>query len=462
MTEVIKDYLKKNIPLLGAIGGIGGFISDVLSPLANLALFLLIGSIIGLIATWVFYFFIQRDKIITRREEALTRIVFFVFFIGVWSIFSVAQFVGPEQGYAASAIPSIENVQQTLGIVKEDVSQIKRNTEEIQSDTQQILAEIQGLKTELAAAQSGTISTSPSTAAEWYTNAILLASQGETKASVEAYEEFFMYGYPYLDAYQQFNTIAKSELSNREIRNIYAELSLEQPANIVVQLMNAATTDSTKNRREQYTALRERYGDNSVLLYWMMMEYSAGGTSIFQEEQTREWTTADQSVLRELIQSYEALPVTDQLETYFISPFAYDAARNTIRGLASQFDNEQANAMLDNPVVLTTSPTGDTNETTLQFIIYDSYKDIQYRIPGVQDQFTSTIAATTNSPWGSGTTPETSVTITAPFGTYDIELFWINRNDEQSATYLFKDVSFLSFEQWSALTETPVWFYPVK
>ena len=51
MLELIKTYLKRNAPWFGAIGGVGGFVSDVLAPLANFAMYLLIASIIGAIIT---------------------------------------------------------------------------------------------------------------------------------------------------------------------------------------------------------------------------------------------------------------------------------------------------------------------------------------------------------------------------------------------------------------------------
>lgn len=467
MTEAIKTYLKRNAPWFGTIGGVGGFCSDVLAPLANFSLYLLIASIVGIVVTLGFYLFFRRDQIVTKREEFLTRLIFFAAFTVIWGVFAFVHVVGPDKGVLASTVPGIEQLQSSLGIIEKDVAEIKQTTGEIKGDTEQILAELRSLKLDLAAAQSGSITAKPQTAGEWYTNAVLQATAGDERAAVASYQEFFAYGYPYLDVYQSFNTLAKSELSKKELLSFYTELASQQPNNVLAALMSGALIKNSDERRQAYDEVRAEFGDSSVLLYWLMNEYSVVGTYVYANELTadekQQWSTSDQAELKALVRAYEDLPLTDSLEPYFVSAFAYDGAKSLINTFQNQFADDNVNAMLDNPLVLVTNPTGYGNQSALTFVIYDSYTDILYRIPGVVDEFTSTIPASTgsSSPWGSATpSPELSVTLDILPGKYEAEVYWLNANGKKSKTYKFADLEFLDLAAWSQLENPVVWQYP--
>lgn len=469
MIEVIKTYLRRNAPVFGAIGGVGGFVSDVLAPLANFALYLFIASIIGALVTVAFYYYAHRDRIITKREELLTKLAFFGSFSLIWAFFAAVHFFGPAQGVVAATIPGVEKMQESLGIIQQDVSEIKQTTNDIKGDTTQILAELRDLKGDLQTAQNGSITAKPDSAEEWYTNAILYASQGDDDKAIEAYGEFFAYGYPYVDAYQNFNIVAKNALSKKELENFYSDLTKKQPNNVVARLMYGAVIKNTDDRRDYYNNVRESFGDSSVLLYWMMNEYSVIGTYVYANElsaeEKQQWTTGDQADLKDIVKAYENLPINDSLEPYFINTFSYDGAKSLINAFENQFANETTNAMLDNPVVIVVNPTGETDQSSITFVIYDSYKDIRYRIPGVIDEFTSTIPdeAPSSGPWGSAEpSPELMATVDIKPGKHNVEVYWVNANGKQSQTYVFGDVDFLSFADWQTRGGEPVWEYPDK
>ena len=469
MLELIKTYLKRNAPWFGAIGGVGGFVSDVLAPLANFAMYLLIASIIGAIITVAYYYYAHRDKIVTKKEEVMTKVIFFGAFGLIWGVFALVHIFGPAKGVLASTVPGIEELQSSLGIVQQDVAEIKRTTADIKGDTEQILLELQDLKGDLQAAQNGSITVKPDSAEEWFTNAILHAAAGDDKEAVEAYQEFFAYGYPYIDAYQSFNIIAKNELSKNELKKFYDDLVKKQPNNVVARLMLGALIKDTNERRRDYDEVRSSFGDSSVLLYWMMNEYSVIGTYIYANElsadEKQQWSTGDQADLKDIVHAYEQLPITDNLEPYFVNSFTYDGIKTLINSFENQFADDTTNAMLDNPLVLVINPTGEANESTITFIIYDSYKDIRYRIPGVIDEFKSTIPAEAPSsgPWGSAEpSPETSVDVSVTPGKHDIEVYCVNSNGEQSDTYKFSDADFLDFNAWSKLENKAAWVYPNK
>lgn len=463
MIETIKSYLRKNGPIVGAIGGVGGFISDVLAPLANFALYLLIASIVGALATVGYYYYTHRDNIVTKREELLTKVMFFASSAVIWLLFTAIHIFGPANGVVAATIPGVDKLQESLGLIQQDVKDIK-------SDTTQILLELQDIKGDLQAAQNGSITAKPDSAEEWYTNAILHAAAGDDEKAVEAYQEFFAYGYPYIDAYQSFNTIAKNELSKNELKKFYDDLSHKQPNNVVARLMVGALIKDTNERRADYDKVRASFGDSSVLLYWMMNEYSVIGTYVYANElsadEKQQWSTGDQADLKDIVHAYEQLPINDSLEPYFVNSFSYDGAKTLINSFENQFADDTTNAMLDNPLVLVINPTGETNESTITFIIYDSYKDIRYRIPGVIDEFKSTIPAeapTTSGPWGSAEpSPETSVDVAVASGKHDIEVYWVNANGKQSDIYKFSDADFLDFDAWSKLENKAAWVYPDK
>lgn len=461
MTDLVKEYLKKNGPTFGIISAIGGFVTDVLAPLANFALYLLIASLGGLLATAAYYYFANRDTKITQQESAMTKVVFFGFFAAIWGSLTIVHLVGPPNGVVAATVPGIEELQASIGIIEKDVKDIK-------ADTEQILLELRDLKSDLENAQNGTITEQPSTAEEWYTNAILYASQGDNEKSISAYEEFFSYGYPYLDAYQNFNVIARNEISKSALQKFYRNLASDQPNNVLAQLMMHATEKDTQKRRSGYDDVRRIYGDSSILLYWMINEYSAIGTYLHSNElsatETQQWTTADQATLKTLIEDYKNLPPGDDISLYFINSFAADGAKTLINSFSKQFEDETVNTMLENPLVLVTYPTGEGNEQSISFIIYDSYTDIQYRIPGYIDEFTSTIPTNVESsgPWGTtDPDPETEIRISLPPGEHTLEVFWKNLNNQPSNVYTFTNIQFLTLDEWfERSNDGPEWIYP--
>lgn len=467
MIEMIKTYLKRNAPWFGAIGGVGGFISDVLAPLANFALYLLIASVVGVVVTVGYYYYAHRDKIVTKKEEVMTKVIFFGAFGLIWGLFALIHIFGPAQGVVAATVPGVEQLQASLGIIQNDVAEIKQTTTDIKGDTALILAELQDLKGDLQSAQNGSITAKPDSAEAWYTNAVLYASQGDDEKAIEAYEEFFAYGYPYIDAYQNFNIVAKNAMSKKELESFYSDLTKKQPNNVVARFMYGALIKDTDERREYYGDVRNSFGDSSVLLYWMMNEYSVIGTYVYANElsaeEKQQWSTGDQADLKDIVKAYELLPINDSLEPYFINAFAYDGAKSLINSFEDQFADETTNAMLDNPVVIVVNPTGETDRSSITFIIYDSYKDIRYRIPGVMNDFASTIpnAAPSSGPWGSAEpSPELTATVDVKSDKHDVEVYWINANGKQSKTYIFSEVDFLSFTDWQARGTEPVWEYP--
>ena len=460
MTDLLKEYLKKNAPTFGIISAVGGFVTDVLAPLANFAFYLLLASLGGLAATGLYYMMANRDKKITKNEAALTKIVFFAFFVVIWGLLSFVHVIGPDNGVVAATVPGVESLQESLGIIQQDVKDIK-------ADTEQILLELQDIKSDLENAHTGSITSNPDSPEEWYTNAILYASQGDDDKAVEAYEEFFAYGYPYIDAYQNFNLIARNELSKKELTNFYTDLSESQPSNVVAALMVGATEKDANKRRAHYDDVREEFGDSSVLLYWLINEYSVIGTYIYANElsasETQQWNTSDQAELKEVVQAYDRLPPTDNLEVYFINSFAYDGAKTLINSFSNQFEDEVANNMLDNPVILVTNPTSTEGESRISFVIYDSYTDILYRVPGFVDEWTSTIPDEAPSgPWGDGSAdPELEATFPITPGDHTVEVYWVDANGNDSTVYTFTDAEFLSLQEWLAIDDyEPVWIYP--
>lgn len=467
MIDSIKQYIRQNLPLFGTIGGIGGFVNDVLSPLANLSLYLLIASLVGVGVTSVFYLYFKRDNVVTKQEAAKTRVVFFGVFAIIWAVFAMVHVLGPTNGVLAATVPGVEDLQRSIGILQEDVDEIRKTTADIKSDTTAILLQLGELKADLQAAEQGSIIAKPDSAEEWYGNAVLYASQGKNEEAVTAYQAFFAYGYPYIDAYQNFNLVAKYAMTKTELANFYRDLSDDQPSNVVAALMEGALIKDTAQRRAHYESVRSLYGDSSVLLYWLMNEYSVVGTYVYANELTaseqQQWTTSDQAKLKEIVNTLASLPATDNLEVYFINTFMYDGVRTLINTYKNQFADSTVSAMLDNPIVLVVNPTGNTNESMLTFVIYDSYTDIKYRIPGVIDEFTSTIPedATNNSPWGnSKPSPETSINVAITPGVHTVEVSWLNMNGDPSPIYIFENTEFLDFSTWSNGDTNPKWLYP--
>jgi glucan phosphoethanolaminetransferase (alkaline phosphatase superfamily) len=126
MIVVIINQLKKT-PLIPAVIGIFGFISDLLTPLAPFSIYLFF------ISTFVLIILISIMLVKKHYQERIAPVLTIFLTLSLLSgvLFSLQQntnIESKEYGVLASQIPALKSLQSSLGVIQDEVSLIKKNT----------------------------------------------------------------------------------------------------------------------------------------------------------------------------------------------------------------------------------------------------------------------------------------------------------------------------------------------
>ena len=129
MVSIIINQIKKT-PLIPAVIGVFGFISDILRPLAPFSIYLFFISIFILIIIITTMLF-RKDL---QEKIAPIFTIFLTLSILSGCLFALQENTNldsKEYGILASQIPALKSLQSSLGVIQDDDSLIKKNTKNI-------------------------------------------------------------------------------------------------------------------------------------------------------------------------------------------------------------------------------------------------------------------------------------------------------------------------------------------
>lgn len=179
-TSFLKLALEKNAKPFSAVAGVGGFISDVLEPIAPFCQYIFyIGGTLA-----VFGLIIYAIASILRGQLA-PAILFLTFASGFSGLMYSIQNPEQDTGFLAESIPAIASLQKSLGIIQKDITLIKDNTTQANIKLDAISKQISELKT------TGVAIENPSTSVELYHNAMLYAQHGEYGKASNSWDKYF-------------------------------------------------------------------------------------------------------------------------------------------------------------------------------------------------------------------------------------------------------------------------------
>ncbi len=303
MQTQIRNAINKSAVPLGAIGAIGGFISDVMAPLGNLAPWVAGLSTLIFIGTIVAYIGMRRRPGMELGESFMPG--FLVISGGsalVFIVWSIVLSNAPENGYLADNIEPIAQIQASLLGLEEDVAEIKETTAEtaenveaiatVQADVQETgeetadnvetiataqaegFADIQAAFAELQSSQS--IIENPSTPQEWYSNARLYQLRGDTANAIAAYEGYFDFGLEYVDPYIEYSNLLKATEGIARTRQLFSDMLSEHPESQTLDMMLATLFDLPEDRLTRLEALAQRAPEYAPVFYELGQEYTSG------------------------------------------------------------------------------------------------------------------------------------------------------------------------------------------
>ena len=133
MISLIFNQLKKT-PLVPAVIGVFGFISDILTPLAPFSGYLFFISAFLIVIIII----IMLVKTSLQEKIAPIFMVLVTLFILSGVLFTLQENTNTdskEYGVLASQIPALKTLQSSLGVIQEDVALIKKSTKNIDKTT---------------------------------------------------------------------------------------------------------------------------------------------------------------------------------------------------------------------------------------------------------------------------------------------------------------------------------------
>lgn len=207
---------KKIAQITGAIGTIGGFIADVLTPLAPFSKIL---SITFFSFGVLLLIFIKNDKVkFATKINSVSSLLVGVIFLGL----SMAS--DDDKGLLAAHVPAIQGLQESLNIVSEKLDIID---EKVESGFESMESNFDNLESLIKA--NNPID-NPSSASDFIVNAYLFMQSGNEKKSLNSFEEFLkLTEVEKIDVYQDYYSVCvsvegKSEASNK-LKSINSKLA---------------------------------------------------------------------------------------------------------------------------------------------------------------------------------------------------------------------------------------------
>lgn len=301
---LLNDSLRKAIARaagpIGIIGAVGGFIGDIIQPLGNFAPYVAAFSVAGAVLAFVWLVYERRRKGHEFYDTLAAGL--FVLFVGsaiIFAIWSLIFAAGPHNGYLASNIEPVADIQARVLGIERNVGEIKQTTEltatrvaessqvQVQQATrvaegltvQQAAATAQaqgfaGLQAQFASLQAGqALVQNPTTPQEWYSNARVYQLRGDTANAIQAYEGYLQFNLDYVDPYLEYTDLLKAtEGIARTRERIDARYNARRDST-ALDLVSARLLDSAADRLARYTALAARAPRFGPVFYELGLEY---------------------------------------------------------------------------------------------------------------------------------------------------------------------------------------------
>jgi hypothetical protein len=228
----VRSVLRASLPLTGkwagGIAAIGGFVADVLNPLAPLAAWFAIAAAIvtvGVVAALAF----KR----LSPERGGPALIFSLAALAVsGGLWGLQKATAAENGLMAGIIPGVEQLQRSAGLIQESVERIETKvdvigtqTSAIAAKTDEIAASIKSISDGFAAlSKQGGLIANPKSPEEFYHNARIHELGGDMVNARASYLGFASFGVDALDPYLRFATLLRVQDGRAGAREVLGTL----------------------------------------------------------------------------------------------------------------------------------------------------------------------------------------------------------------------------------------------
>jgi hypothetical protein len=216
---------------------IGGFVADVLQPIAPVSLYLFILSIICAIVSGMGVWLLrQKLESNMRRRSSLFcsyTTVCSILFGASWFFFTSNC---PDKGFLATRVDAIDSMQASLLGVQQSVERIESTVTQVSTDVGAIKSDVKDISIGVSGlGKMGGIITNPTTPVEFYNNALIFKERGDVASQRKALEAFVKTGEQKIEPYTMLVDALKGMEGPEGARKAYEALIKDNPANVMLQ-----------------------------------------------------------------------------------------------------------------------------------------------------------------------------------------------------------------------------------
>lgn len=326
MNEAARQHVSKYLAYFGPIGALGGFVSDVIQPLAPLSAYVFgvsLAASMGLIVGWLVLRALR-----PRLLPPLVLAASFLVFSGALLLFQTNE--TEAKGVLATNFPFVAELQQTLGMVQKDVAEIKEttrktaeavsrvedNTKSIAQSNKQIATSLEAIKDAFAGLdKSGGIIQNAQKPEEHYHNARLYEQKGDFGNARRSYNAFFAFKLNFLDPHLRYQAFLKVQEGRAGAREIYGAM-YEQDRRPLIDFVRILLIDPPQrlDLLKTFLAANPEFAPG---YYELSQEYSAArkGTQSLGDKQAE----------LQALERFKALDAQGKLVRYFMDQTAVAA-----------------------------------------------------------------------------------------------------------------------------------------
>lgn len=287
------------------LAAIGGFVADVLQPLAPFAAWLaVIAAVIAvLIGAALLFKAVSAD----RGAPAL---VFAIATLAVTGgLWATQRATAAENGVFADLIPAIAGIQQSLGIIQQKIEKIEAKVDEIGAKTDEIADSVQAIADAFAnLGKQGGLIAEPTRPEEFYHNARIHELGGDMVNARADYLAFARFGVDAIDPYLRLATLLRVQDGRAGAREVIGELFRQKPST-ALELIHLLQFDDAA-RQDKLNAFLAAHPDYGPAWRFLADEYS--------EDRLGQRSLADKRAEGEALDRFLTFEVDGKLIPFFV------------------------------------------------------------------------------------------------------------------------------------------------
>jgi hypothetical protein len=427
MSEATRQHVSKYVGLFAPIGAVGGFISDVLQPLASVSAYVFWTSLVATVGLIIGVLVVQSLR--ARLLPPLFLAGSLLIFSGIVLVFQTEE--SEAKGVLATKVPLIAELQQSLGLIQKDLAEIKEttrktsaavarveeNTQNIAETNKQIAGSLEAIKEGFAGLnKAGGIIQNAQRPEEHYHNARLYEQRGDFGNARRSYNALFAYKLDFLDPHLRYQNFLKIQEGRAGAREIYNAI-YEQDKRPLIDFARILLLEAPQ-RLDVLKSFLAANRDFAPGYYELSREYSAArkGTQSLGDKQAE----------LEALERLKALDAAGKFVKYFMDQTA------AAEWLADADQRLKALALLkqsSGQVPVTLSSMRSNSDWTVNFMFREMPREVFYRLEG-EGSFRSLGLMDYVNPGTGLKTPKTFISLRPTVGKTKIEIKYLDVGNE--------------------------------